>query len=780
MSYPAASTPVPSVHRAPGSSLNKPPFTPQQIEAFGVAIMDEFLAQVLLAVANIQVFGQKPFAGLQTWAQQLEQQASNALATANGAQTTANTANTNASSALSQLQSLISGVEGTVITDVTNAINTAKNDATTAATNIENLLTAAGQETASALGSFISGLLGPNSPLNAANIIGTLFPRQIGPVSISALANITPNILEGAADPAPVTANGTQQQQYSPGLIPVSPGQVYNLSAVAEWSGVTGGTDAISLMVAPYLANAVGTLASLGSGAQVDNPAASSTGTTLSGAYTVPASGVDSIRLVTSVNTSATAGTVSFKSASATLQQTLIPQQFVNQLESDLSTVTTDIQNTWNNFVGTVEGDASAVGKTVTDFANSVQSWIDGIRQAVSGTSDTGASAATAAAAVSGLASTVQSLQASVAEVQNAQSTVSNSVTLADAPSTGSVTTSDWGPDWTMRGNGTVDRSATAFQWIDSGNSPRQRWGTYTTATAGDRQRAGYIFASLMESPLAGSSGNCGNALTVRSSADGTTCVYARNYYDHVELGFMSGGTMTVWASASVAPNSGSLWELVAGSDTDEYEFTVLQNGQTVLSYSDATNKQSQMGASYRYGGMGMLSDARYTGESTPGGIKSWRLADDVTLGTPASSIQVRCTGGDQGAPPVGSVSTMQGGYDTVDFQSPDLVWTSSTSEIKATQAGLYTVRISLGVTTAGNMAPVLLLNGATQIYGAFFNVGVSNAVIADTFTLWLNAGDYVQPAIYVVSGSPHVTGTSYRTTFSVVRVPPITAAMAA
>ncbi|TDH45780.1 hypothetical protein E2F47_27665 [Mycobacterium eburneum] len=471
---------------------------------------------------------------------------------------------------------------------------------------------------------------------------------------------------------------------------------------------------------------------------------------------------------------------MSFKAPSAQLQQTLIPQSFVNELESDLSTVVTDIQNTWNNFVGTVEGDASAVGKTVTDFANSVQSWIDGIRQAISGTSETGASAATAATALGGLTSTVQSLQASVAAVQNAQNTVSSAVSLADTPSTGTVTTSDWGPDWTMRGNGTVDRSATAFQWIDSGNSPRQRWGTYTTATAGDLQRAGYIFDSLMESPLAGSSGNCGNALTVRSSADGTTCVYARNYYDHVELGYMSGGTMTAWTTASVAPNSGSLWELVAGSATDPYAFTVLQNGQTVLTYSDATNKQSQMGASYRYGGMGMLSDTRYSGESTPGGIKSWRLADDVTLGTPASSIQVRCTTGDQGAPTSGTVSVLQGGYDTVDFQSPDLGWAFASSEIKATYAGLYMVRISLGITTAGNVAPVLVLNGSTQIYGAFYNVGVSNAVISDTFTLWLNAGDYVQPAIYVVSGSPHVTGTSYRTTFSVVRVPPLTAAQAA
>ncbi|TDH48900.1 hypothetical protein E2F47_22300, partial [Mycobacterium eburneum] len=312
--------------------------TPAQFEAYATALLDGFLAQVLLAVANISIGSVKPFAGLKSWANDLESQASNALATANGAQTTATnaqstatTANTNANDALSQLESLISGVSGTVIGDVTNAINTAKSDATTAATDIENMLSAAGQQTATALGNFISTLLGPNSPLNAGNIIGTLFPQQVGPVPISQLANIVPQLLTstdfGSADEVDgggvwsvangavsATANGTQIQLFSPGSIPVTPGQVYNLSATSLWSGVTGGTNAISLMVAPYLANTVGTLASI---AQVDNPAASSTGTTLSGTYTVPASGVDSIRLVFSINPSATAGSVSFKAPSA-------------------------------------------------------------------------------------------------------------------------------------------------------------------------------------------------------------------------------------------------------------------------------------------------------------------------------------------------------------------------------------------------------------------------------------------------------------------------------
>ncbi|TDH48483.1 hypothetical protein E2F47_23485, partial [Mycobacterium eburneum] len=231
----------------------------------------------------------------------------------------------------SQIETALQNIPQEAVKGLESALSTVETNAQSALTQIEDILTNAGQETASALGSFISGLLGPNSALNANNIIGQLFPSQIGPVSISSLANITPQLLAttdfSSADEVDgggiwsvangavtATANGSQIQLFSPGSIPVSPGQVYNVSATALWSGVRGGTDALSLMVAPYSGTTPGTLASI---AQVDNPAASSTGTALSGTYTVPASGVDSIRLVFSINPSATAGSVSFKAPSA-------------------------------------------------------------------------------------------------------------------------------------------------------------------------------------------------------------------------------------------------------------------------------------------------------------------------------------------------------------------------------------------------------------------------------------------------------------------------------
>lgn len=100
MSYPSASTPDPSVHQAPSSSLAKTPFSGGEIEAYGEAFLDGFLAQVALALGGISILGVKPFAFLTAWGQQLQQQAENALGIATGAQTTATNAQGTASTAL--------------------------------------------------------------------------------------------------------------------------------------------------------------------------------------------------------------------------------------------------------------------------------------------------------------------------------------------------------------------------------------------------------------------------------------------------------------------------------------------------------------------------------------------------------------------------------------------------------------------------------------------------------------------------------------------------------
>lgn len=93
-----------------------PPFNAAELEAYGTALVDGILAQVLLAVSNITILGVKPFIGLQTWANQLEAQAQGALdSIATGATGTTQTGSTPASAAAA-----LGGLHNTVTATAAN------------------------------------------------------------------------------------------------------------------------------------------------------------------------------------------------------------------------------------------------------------------------------------------------------------------------------------------------------------------------------------------------------------------------------------------------------------------------------------------------------------------------------------------------------------------------------------------------------------------------------------------------------------------------------------
>jgi hypothetical protein len=94
-SGPASITPNPAIHVQPSSKSPQrgAPFSAREMEAIGTYLIDSILAKVLLALSGITVFGIHPFAGLATWANNLETAANNALTNAGVAQGSANTAN---------------------------------------------------------------------------------------------------------------------------------------------------------------------------------------------------------------------------------------------------------------------------------------------------------------------------------------------------------------------------------------------------------------------------------------------------------------------------------------------------------------------------------------------------------------------------------------------------------------------------------------------------------------------------------------------------------------
>lgn len=89
------------------------------------------------------------------------------------------------------------------------------------------------------------------------------------------------------------------------------------------------------------------------------------------------------------------------------------------------------------------------------------------------------------------------------------------------------------------------------------------------------------------------------------------------------------------WASASVTTRAGDQWSLLAGTDTDDRQFLVKQNGVVRLDHTDTTS--SSMGADYRYVGLASLAADRgvliipLLDQTVPAQLDAWAAADRLS-----------------------------------------------------------------------------------------------------------------------------------------------------
>lgn len=78
--------------RYPPESLERP-LTTAQLKAIGQSLKWRIMADILLALSGVEIFGVQVFAGLSSWAEDLRQRADDAISDAFDAQSTANYAN---------------------------------------------------------------------------------------------------------------------------------------------------------------------------------------------------------------------------------------------------------------------------------------------------------------------------------------------------------------------------------------------------------------------------------------------------------------------------------------------------------------------------------------------------------------------------------------------------------------------------------------------------------------------------------------------------------------
>ncbi|QRY51724.1 hypothetical protein [Mycolicibacterium septicum] len=179
-------------------------------------------------------------------------------------------------------------------------------------------------------------LLGPNSALDAFNLFGQIPQNLFGFIPASAIGQGNPNLLSNpgfngsvsmdgggvwtwdnttgrtSTGAAKTTANGTQKALLS-NAIDVAPNQVLSPTAWVKSSGYVGTGTPIRLTVRTYLDGAAVSTTTIASSA-----GPGSTWAQLSGSYTVPASGVNQVRLRLVVDTTATGGDIWFDDATLT------------------------------------------------------------------------------------------------------------------------------------------------------------------------------------------------------------------------------------------------------------------------------------------------------------------------------------------------------------------------------------------------------------------------------------------------------------------------------
>lgn len=305
-----------------------------------------------------------------------------------GTNTTATNANTNATNALTQLASLATGLLGTgsSITDVVNwllgmssSLGSTTGIANSAFNNLQTIIDevlGGSGNPISAFISFLQGLLGSNSPLNALNIFGLIQPGNIAQVGVGQIGSTVTNLLinpnfqgigsldgagiftwdgtvgmNGLLGAAKAIANGTTKDLLS-NAIAVTPNQVINTGGWAQWTNLitNAGTNPIQIAINAYSA---GSLISQTVVATLAGSPATSTWQQLTGSQYTVASGIDTIRQVLHITADATGGNVWFTNLN--LSKTgLLPTNLIMDLASGnpLSTVLALFQSNFTNIFG--------------------------------------------------------------------------------------------------------------------------------------------------------------------------------------------------------------------------------------------------------------------------------------------------------------------------------------------------------------------------------------------------------------------------------------------
>jgi hypothetical protein len=419
----------------------------------------------------------------------------------------------------------------------------------------------------------------------------------------------------------------------------------------------------------------------------------------------------------------------------STVQYPALPNISIGGVESD-------IQSTFEDIVGPVSG-----AVTAGDVGAAIQAAVGGFFNLLSGHPLVGAS--------------VQSVNASSGEPTASYVAALNSeIGSSGGGSSGvsvSVDFSGYSNSSTLPGIFTeTNTGGTCTLGISSGKAVYQTAGTTNTTciaqynvipTDTDYQVVSIVFSGA---------GIGADYICARMNSAATSYVYAILASTGIEIGYVSGGTLTGLASTGTSAVTGNTYQLECGNpETGSlYEFNVFCNGAPVLSYFDTAHATS-VGSSFRYAGFGITDIYQLGSWANVPSVASWAVYDNAppaVIGSGfrqylASTTQVNLVSGTNLLP--------NSYYDTNQWQSADLTYAAGTNnELTVSVAGWYMVKISLYTKTSGagnnQLGPVLYHNGSVVQRGSLLvTVDGGSLIASDSFIVYCAAGDTLQPGSF-------------------------------
>ena len=433
--------------------------------------------------------------------------------------------------------------------------------------------------------------------------------------------------------------------------------------------------------------------------------------------------------------------------------------------DSDFRYIYFGVQGGPANFVGNVWLDDIAVHKVSPEFDDT---W-NGIVAGMTRSPASGAGATDVEDTSVALADAVAGNAAQLAAIQSMSSGGAATGRSASIAYSSRANRSDIGTEfsltWSGSGNGTWQTVSGKAAWVDgSTNASRKAVARYNVNnTVTDYQSVTVSFGGAQEFS---DSTYSKNFIFGRMNSTGTSYIYAEISGPTVKLGCVVSGATTNWVTNTIGVGlvllvaMGTPFTLVCGTDDGERYYKLLV-GDSELATHTESGTVSQLGASYRYTGMGI--EQIYSGSQlAPAPVTTWTMRDSPPVSYVGSGFRYyRSSTSGTSISSTGNNLLPNSFYDSETYKTDDYEYAPATAnKVTVAVEGWYLVTVAIGLTVntmLNNMSALLYKNGSVFSRGpsgiGMVAVPLENRgpdCVSGTFMVYLQGGDYVQPGYYM------------------------------